>query len=142
MASGVNYATKDNGDASSYRIPIALQFAWGAILAIGLFLLPDSPRYFVKRGRIEKARKALSSVRGQPAGSEYVEAELAEIVANEEYERSLMPAGGWAQGWLNCIRGSLRKSNSNVRKTILGTCESSSLPSRSLKADRDGQHCR
>ena len=121
MASGVNYGTQDRPDASSYRIPIGLQFAWGVILGGGLLFLPDSPRYFVKRGRVEKARKSLSRLRGQPEESEYIEAELAEIIANEEYERSIIPAGSWANGWLNCFRGSLLKSNSNLRKTILGT---------------------
>ena len=121
MASGVNYGTKGYPNASSYRVPIGLQFAWGVILGGGLLFLPDSPRYFVKRGRVEKARTSLSRLRGQPESSEYIEAELAEIIANEEYERSIIPAGGWANGWMNCFRGSLFKSNSNLRKTILGT---------------------
>merc|ERR1711975_172547 len=72
-----------------FCITIGLLFIFGLVLGVGLFFLPDSPRYYVKRGRVEKARKALSSVRGQPQDSEYVEAELAEIIANEEYERSL-----------------------------------------------------
>ncbi|KAK4569865.1 hypothetical protein LTR86_002834 [Recurvomyces mirabilis] len=121
LASGVDYGTKNFPNASSYRIPIGLQFIFGVVLGVGLLFLPDSPRYFVKRGRIEQARKALCSVRNQPADSEYVEAELAEIIANEEYERALIPAGSWLNGWMNCFRGSLMKSNSNLRKTILGT---------------------
>jgi len=121
LAACVTYATENRTDTGSYRIPIAVQFAWGIILGGGLMLLPDSPRYFVKRGRVEKARASLCRLRGQPADSEYVEAELAEIIANEEYERSVIPAGGWFQGWANCFRGSVFKSNSNLRKTILGT---------------------
>ena len=87
----------------------------------GLLFLPDSPRCFVKRGRVEKARNALSRLRGQPQDSEYIESELSEIIANEEYERAIIPAGSWANGWMNCFRGSVFKSNSNLRKTILGT---------------------
>nr|POE56539.1 putative glucose transporter rco-3 [Quercus suber] len=121
IASCVNYAVRDRTDTGSYRIPIGVQFAWGLILGGGLLFLPDSPRYFVKRGRVEQARKSLATLRGQPGTSEYVEAELAEIVANEEYERSVIPAGSWFNGWANCFRGSVFKSNSNLRKTILGT---------------------
>lgn len=121
IASCVNYAVRNRTDSGSYRIPIAIQFAWGIILGGGLFFLPDSPRYFVKRGRIEQARSALARLRGQSADSEFIEAELSEIVANEEYERTVIPAGGWAQGWMNCFSGSVFKSNSNLRKTILGT---------------------
>ncbi|KJX97687.1 monosaccharide transporter like protein [Zymoseptoria brevis] len=121
LAACVNYGVQDRGDTGEYRIPIGIQFAWGLILGGGLLFLPDSPRYFVKRGRVEQARQALARVRGQPADSEYVESELAEIIANEEYERSVIPSGSWLKGWTNCFTGSVFKSNSNLRKTILGT---------------------
>merc|ERR1712072_1588468 len=121
LAACVNYGVKEYQNSAEYRVPIGLQFIFGLVLGGGLLFLPDSPRYYVKRGRVEKARKALSSVRGQPQDSEYIELELAEIIANEEYERSLIPAGSWINGWMNCFRGSVFKSNSNLRKTILGT---------------------
>ncbi|KAF1822825.1 general substrate transporter [Dissoconium aciculare CBS 342.82] len=121
IAACVAYASKDRTDSGAYRIPIAIQFLWALILGGGLLFLPDSPRYFVKRGRVEDARKSLAILRGQPGTSEYVEAELAEIVANEEYERSVIPATGWYGSWANCFSGSVFKSNSNLRKTILGT---------------------
>lgn len=121
LASCVNYATEKRTDSGSYRIPIGIQFIWGFILATGIFFLPDSPRYFVKRGSIEQARNALARLRGQPSNSEYIEAELAEIVANEEYERALIPSSGWFSSWANCFKGSLWHGGSNLRKTILGT---------------------
>lgn len=128
LAACVNYGVQGRGDTGEYRIPIGIQFAWGLILAIGIACLPDSPRYFVKRGRTDKARVALLKVRGvhpTKPDSEHLRAmvdfELAEIIANEEYERELTPAGGWLAGWMNCFKGSLWQSNSNLRKTILGT---------------------
>jgi sugar porter (SP) family MFS transporter len=105
----------------SYQIPIGLQFPWAVILAVGLFFLPDSPRYFVKRGQIEKAVDALSRVRGQPKDSKYVQSEIAEIVANEEYERQIIPSTSWFGSWANCFKGSLWDGKSNLRRTILGT---------------------
>ncbi|KAL1297401.1 hypothetical protein AAFC00_004936 [Neodothiora populina] len=121
LASCVDYAVQDRTDSGGYRIPIAIQFAWGLILATGLFFLPDSPRYFVKRGRVDAARNALCRLRGQPEDSEYIEAELSEIVANEEYERIAIPSSGWASSWLNCFKGSLWQQKSAIRRTILGT---------------------
>lgn len=121
LASIVVYATKDRTDTGNYRIPISIQFPWGLILGGGLMLLPDSPRYFVKRGNIEKATAALSRLRGQPRESQYIQVELAEIVANEEYERQLIPSSGWFSSWMNCFKGSLWESKSNLRRTILGT---------------------
>ncbi|KAM0323696.1 hypothetical protein ACHAQA_008633 [Verticillium albo-atrum] len=121
LASIVVYATKERNDESAYRIPIAIQFPWAVILGGGLMLLPDSPRYFVKKGNLAAATDSLSRVRGQPAESDYIQMELAEIVANEEYERALIPSTTWFGSWANCFRGSVFKSNSNLRKTILGT---------------------
>ncbi|PBP27267.1 hypothetical protein BUE80_DR001617 [Diplocarpon rosae] len=121
LAACVNYATEKRSDTGSYRIPIGIQFAWGLILAGGLLFLPDSPRYFVKRGRLEKASNALSRLRGQPVESEYIQNELAEIIANEEYERSVIPATGIVGSWWACFSGSLWSAKSNLRRTILGT---------------------
>lgn len=121
LASCVVYATENRTNSGSYRIPIAIQFAWAIILAGGLFFLPDSPRYYVKRGRLEDASRSLVRLRGQPAESEYIQNELAEIIANEEYERSVIPGSGFVSSWLNCFTGSLWHAKSNVRRTILGT---------------------
>lgn len=116
----VNFTENINSDAS-FRIPIGIQFVWGSVLAFGLFFLPDSPRYFVKKGKLDKARDVLVRLRGQPADSHYIEVELAEIVANAEYERSLMPSTTWFGSWAACFSGSLWSANSNLRRTILGT---------------------
>ncbi|KAH6698269.1 putative glucose transporter rco-3 [Leptodontidium sp. MPI-SDFR-AT-0119] len=121
LASVIVYVTKDHKNTGQYRIPIAIQFIWAIILAGGLMMLPDSPRYFVKTGRLEKAGEALRRLRGQPVDSDYIQNELAEIVANEEYERSIIPTAGFISSWMQCFTGGLWVSNSNLRRTILGT---------------------
>ncbi|KAH8753555.1 general substrate transporter [Diaporthe sp. PMI_573] len=121
LAACVVYGSQHYGDTRAYRIPIGIQFPWGVILGVGLMFLPDSPRYFVKRGRLDRATDALSRLRGQPADSEYIQVELAEIVANEEYERQLIPNTTWFGSWANCFKGSLWTGKSNLRRTILGT---------------------
>jgi len=120
-ASVVNYAVRNRTDSGSYRIPIGIQFAWGLILGTGLFFLPESPRYFVKKGNVEQARGVLARLRGQPADSEYVEVELAEIVANADYERQMNPYTSYVSSWTACFSGGLWNSKSNLRRTILGT---------------------
>lgn len=121
LAACIVYGTKDYNDTRAYRIPIGLQFPWGVILATGLLFMPDSPRYFVKRGRLDAAVDALSRLRGQPRESDYIQVELAEIVANEEYERQLIPSTTWYGSWANCFKGSVWSGKSNLRRTILGT---------------------
>ena len=120
LANCVVYATQNRDDTGSYRIPIAVQFLWALILGIGLFVLPESPRYFVKKGKLERAAQALASVRGQPIESEYIQDELAEIIANHEYEQQVIPQTSYLGGWANCFKGSLTNGASNLRRTILG----------------------
>lgn len=120
LANCVVYATQSRDDTGSYRIPIAVQFLWALILGGGLFFLPESPRYFVKKGNIDAAAKALSSVRGQPIESQYITDELAEIIANNEYELSVVPQTSYMASWTNCFRGGLSSANSNLRRTLLG----------------------
>lgn len=121
LANCVVYSTQNRMDTGSYRIPVAVQFLWALILGTGLFLLPESPRWFVKKGRIDAASTALARIRGQPADSGYVQEELAEIIANHEYETELIPADTYWSSWAACFSGSLRDPGSNLRRTILGT---------------------
>ncbi|GMK58856.1 hypothetical protein CspeluHIS016_0602980 [Cutaneotrichosporon spelunceum] len=121
LASCVCYATQNRMDTGSYRIPISIQFAWALILAGGLFMLPESPRFFVKKNRPDLAANALARIRGQPADSAYIKDELSEIVANHEYEQSLSPDQSYIGSWVACFSGGLRQPNSNLRLTILGT---------------------
>jgi SP family sugar:H+ symporter-like MFS transporter len=41
LANIFNNATKNRPNHSSYRIPVAIQFIWAAILAFGMFFLPE-----------------------------------------------------------------------------------------------------
>ncbi|KAK3683118.1 hypothetical protein LTR37_020556 [Vermiconidia calcicola] len=116
LASCVGYATHKRTDTGAFRIPIAVQFLWALILAGGLCLLPESPRYYVKKGRLDLAIRALSRVRGQPMDSDWLQDELAEIQANYEYEQQVGEVG-----WLGCFSGGITNRNSNIRKVFIGT---------------------
>ena len=70
LASCVDYGTQNYTTSASYRVPVGLQMLWAIILAVGLFFLPESPRYFVKRGKIDRAADVLGRLRGQPRDSE------------------------------------------------------------------------
>lgn len=120
-ASTTEPGTENRLDSGSYRIPIAIQLLPALILGTGLFFLPESPRYFVIKGQLENAAAVLSRVRGQPQESEYIQQELAEIIANHEYEMSVIPQNGYFSSWANCFKGGLRNPGSNLRRTILGT---------------------
>ncbi|GFZ47567.1 High-affinity glucose transporter SNF3, partial [Saitozyma sp. JCM 24511] len=121
LASCVCYATENRSDSGSYRIPIAVQFLWALVLGTGLAFLPESPRWYVKKGRVDAATRSLSRIRGQPGDSIYIQEELAEILANNEYEQEMIPTTNYFNSWLACFTGGLRNPGSNLRRTILGT---------------------
>jgi len=104
IAAVVNNSTKNRDDTGSYRIPIAVQFAWALILFFGMLILPETPRYLIKRGRNDKAAKALSRLRRLDVDHPALIEELAEIQANHEYEMSLAKAS-----YIDCFKGTLGK---------------------------------
>ena len=89
IASVVDNATMDRSDSGSYRIPIAVQFAWALILGAGLIFLPETPRYLIKIGQDEKAAKSLARLRRLAIDNPYLVDELAEIKANYKHELNL-----------------------------------------------------
>jgi sugar porter (SP) family MFS transporter len=89
IASIVNNATQNRDDHSSYRIPIAIQFVWAAILASGMSFLPESPRWLIKRGRDADAAASLSRLTGYRTTDPEVQLELDEIRTNLEAELAL-----------------------------------------------------
>ncbi|KAF2457097.1 glucose transporter-like protein [Lineolata rhizophorae] len=104
LAAIVNNGTKDRDDSGSYRIPIAVQFAWSLILVIGLIILPETPRYLIKRDKYDKAAKALSKLRRLPPTDPAIVDELAEIQANHHYELSIGQAS-----YIECFKGTVGK---------------------------------
>jgi sugar porter (SP) family MFS transporter len=111
LAAIVNNATANRNDSGSYRIPIAVQFAWSIVLVVGLIFLPETPRFLVKQGRHEKAAKALSYIRRVPADDPALQEELSEIRASHEYEMTLGKAS-----YKDCFRGTV------LKRLITGCC--------------------
>ncbi|KAJ5698714.1 Major facilitator-type transporter ecdD [Penicillium macrosclerotiorum] len=104
LAAIVNNSTKDRMDTGCYRIPVAVQFAWAIILVAGMIILPETPRFLVKKDRHEDAAKALARLRRIDVNDSAIIEELAEIQANHEFELRLGKAT-----YLEIMRGSIGK---------------------------------
>jgi sugar porter (SP) family MFS transporter len=88
-ASIVNIFTSRLDTSAAFRIPLGLQLVWAGVLALGMLVLPETPRYLVKRGMAEQAGLSLSRLRRLDLAHPAILDELQEIVANHEYELTL-----------------------------------------------------
>ncbi|EMD91915.1 hypothetical protein COCC4DRAFT_174740 [Bipolaris maydis ATCC 48331] len=104
LAAIVNNSTKNRQDSGSYRIPIAVQFAWSIILVGGLLFLPETPRYLIKMDKYDEAAKSLGQLRRLPVDHPAVVEELNEVQANHLYEMSLGKST-----YIECFQGTLGK---------------------------------
>ncbi|CAH0021614.1 unnamed protein product [Clonostachys rhizophaga] len=104
LAAVVNNATSKRNDSGSYRIPISIQLAWSLILFGGMLLLPETPRFLIKKDNFDKAAKSLARLRSLPTDHPAVQRELAEVKANHEFEMSL-----GSGSYLDCFRPPLIK---------------------------------
>lgn len=100
LAAIVNQCTKGRNDSGSYRIPIAVQFAWSIILTTGMLLLPETPRFYVNKGQPEKARQSLSKLRRLPEDHPEITQELDEIITNHDFELQF-GKGSWLDVFRN-----------------------------------------
>jgi MFS transporter, SP family, sugar:H+ symporter len=105
----VLFFTQSKPSKASYKIPIGLQFAWSAILAIGMLYFPETPRYLIKVGQWDRAVEAKMKLTGLKQDDPRLQEELLEIKGNLEHEMRLGEAT-----YVECWRGL------NLRRTLLG----------------------
>ncbi|KAG7663848.1 uncharacterized protein J8A68_002596 [[Candida] subhashii] len=86
LAACVNQGTSTRNDTGSYRIPIALQFLWSIILGGGMFLLPETPRFYVSKENYYEAKNSLRRLRKLPIDHPDLIDEFEDIKANYEFE--------------------------------------------------------
>jgi sugar porter (SP) family MFS transporter len=80
----LDFALSSSGQ---WRWMIGLAVLPASILALGLAFLPDTPRWLIRSGQVDKARSVLQRV----LGPDHVSAELEHLRASTD-----APSGGWA----------------------------------------------
>jgi sugar porter (SP) family MFS transporter len=113
FAAIANNSTNGRSDTGAYRIPIAVQIAFAIIMSVGLLFLPESPRWFVKKGRVDGAAKSLAFLNSTDIDDPVVRAEIADIQTNLDLELT-HGTGSYA----DCFRPNERKF---LTRTLVGT---------------------
>lgn len=88
----------------SYRVPFGLQWVWAIPILIGVFFAPESPWWFVRRGRTDDAKRALLRLTRRD-GAINVDETVAMMDYTNEVEKQLSSG----DSYLDCFRGSDRR---------------------------------
>ncbi|KAK8094147.1 major facilitator superfamily transporter maltose permease [Apiospora hydei] len=86
LANGVTAGTSQLTDHWAYSIPFALQWFWVAIIIPGMFFIPESPWWLVRRGRFAEAEHALRRLSSKQVD---VAATLAVITETDRLEQEI-----------------------------------------------------
>jgi len=105
----VDKFTKVRLDKSSYQIPLGCLYIVPTVLAIGLFFVPESPRFLLHKGKEAEAKGALIYLRGSALTKDELEFEWAEMLRGLEEEKK----NAKSVAWMDMFRGS------DLRRTIL-----------------------
>lgn len=96
LAYAFSIGTRNMGNSGSWRIVIALGLVFCLILGVGIFFVPESPRWLIEKGREEEARRAMARVRGLDVDHPLVNSDFDEQWAAHELDKRA-GSGSWAQ---------------------------------------------
>ncbi|KAI0880167.1 general substrate transporter [Annulohypoxylon maeteangense] len=84
----VDWGTADMTSSASWRIPNGLGFLWSLILALGILVLPESPRHAYRMGREEEARNTIARLAGVDPQHRSVHDQITEIRVKLDEEKN------------------------------------------------------
>ncbi|KAH8693572.1 MFS transporter [Talaromyces proteolyticus] len=96
---------------AAWRIPLGIQCVPAVILIIGLFWLPESPRWLIQKGKYEPAKAVIEKLHSDiNADANFCEREFQQIKQQVDYEREVTIKSWW----------SLFTKRSLLRRLLLG----------------------
>lgn len=107
ISSGVLVSLLNMKTEWSYRIPFAIQWLWPAFLIPACYFAPESPWWFVKRGRFGEAEKALRRLVTDPKNIVNNKNTISMMQHTIEIEKSMNIGGAYS----DCFKGP------NLRRT-------------------------
>lgn len=81
-------------DERQWKIPLGLNFVWALIVIGGLYYLPESPKYLIKKGKTTQAKQSIAKIIEKPEYDEEV-SEHYEIFHKEVMEQNKVGEATW-----------------------------------------------
>ncbi|WYZ38426.1 hypothetical protein EsH8_III_000340 [Colletotrichum jinshuiense] len=98
LAAWVTFGTRNYASSWSWRIPSLLQIAIPLTVFPAALLVPESPRFLISKGQIEKARSILTKFHaGGDENSILVDFEMTEIERAIEDDKAAANSSSWMQ---------------------------------------------
>lgn len=86
-------------DDWSWRIPYAIQWVWPLPIIVAVVLAPESPYWFVRKGKLDDAKEALRRLSSNPASR--IDDALSLIIVTNEQEK----LSGEGVSYWDCFKG-------------------------------------
>lgn len=96
IAAGINKGVETNTTTFAYRFPIGFQLLFPAIILLGIWWVPESPRWLLRRSRPDQARKSLVSLRREDPAYD-PEPLMRTIREDLDHEAKEEQESGWLQ---------------------------------------------
>ncbi|KAJ3540956.1 hypothetical protein NM208_g4816 [Fusarium decemcellulare] len=96
LANWVGYAGAFASGSATWRIPLAMQIPFPALLTVAVLFVPYSPRWLIMQDRIEEAKQVLLRLHGGDAdGSMLVAQEIIQIQEQLHLEQQQQQGTNW-----------------------------------------------
>ncbi|KAL8671441.1 MAG: hypothetical protein Q9168_004070 [Polycauliona sp. 1 TL-2023] len=115
LSNWVTYGFSFVGGPVSWRVPLALQFIFIAVLFGTTPWLPESPRWLIAHGRIEEAETIIADLEATTVDDPWVVTESKEIQWAADFEREN------GMSWADLLNGRTGAGNTcTIRRLLLG----------------------
>ncbi|KAG7908116.1 hypothetical protein KL906_003533 [Ogataea polymorpha] len=96
----IGYGCSKRYDETSWRLPVGIQMLFAVFAWFLLFLCPESPRWLMKKGRVDDARNCLARINDVPKDDPLVNKCIDDILYLQEVEGE-----GDQISWWDILRG-------------------------------------
>ncbi|KAJ6127948.1 Major facilitator superfamily domain general substrate transporter [Penicillium samsonianum] len=110
----INYGLSFRGGAIAWRLPIALQLIFVAVLLVTIPWLPESPRWLMTQAREDEAMEVLACVEATSTDDPVIITQRDEIKFSITYEHDN------AVRWRDLLRRSKADNTKTLRRLLLG----------------------